>query len=77
MPLHKKSQPLVATVGRLILCNGQPPAQFLADLMDFLSQRTLYRIRESFPASNSTDVGRIDPEFLCDSYIHPPIEVLW
>jgi hypothetical protein len=73
MPLHKKSEPLVASVGRFILWNGQPPAQFFANLMDFLPQRTLYRIRESFPASNSTDIRRINSEFLCDSYIQPAV----
>ena len=76
MPLHNRSQPLLATVGRSIFWNRQPSAQFLGDLMDFLAQSTLYRIRESFPASNSTDIRRIDPEFLRDSYIQPSIHSL-
>jgi hypothetical protein len=76
LPLHKRSQPFLATVSRSIFWNRQPSAQFLGNLMDFLSQRTLYRIRKSLSASNSTDVGRINPEFLCDSYIQPAIQSL-
>jgi hypothetical protein len=74
MPLHEKPEPL-RTVGRFICCNG-PPAQFFGDLMDFLSESILYRIRKSFSASNATDVGRIDSELLCDSYIKPAIQCL-
>jgi hypothetical protein len=76
MPLHQKPEPLLAAVGRFNFCNRQPSVQFPGDLMDFLSQSTLYRIRESFSASNAAYVGRIDSEFLCDSYIKPAIQGL-
>jgi hypothetical protein len=76
LPLHKRSQPFLATVRRPIFWHRQPSAEFLGDLMDFLAQSTLYRIRKSLSASNSTDVGRIDSKFLCDSYIQPAIHSL-
>ena len=76
MPLHKRSNPLVATVSRFIFGDGRPSAEFLGNLMDFLAQSTLYRIRKSLAASNATYVGRIDPEFFCDSYIQPSVHGL-